>query len=99
MHFVALLIDSIDSYYVDGISLTYGRPRKHIWTFASSLEEIGDHLHSNCPCININQAGSASTPPAFVGNDYTSVIQAFKAHFNIFSMVKILCGMELVVGL
>ena len=29
---------SIDSNYVDGISLTYGRPRKHIWTFAASLD-------------------------------------------------------------
>ena len=24
--------DNIDSYYVDGISLTRGSPRQHIWT-------------------------------------------------------------------
>ncbi len=61
---------SIDSYYVDGISLTHGRPRKHIWTFAGSLDEVGTNPHHNCPCTNINLASSASTPPAFVGNDY-----------------------------
>ncbi len=61
---------SIDSYYVDGISLTHGRPRKHIWTFAGSVDEVGTDPSHNCPCTNINLASSASTPPAFVGNDY-----------------------------
>ena len=50
---------SINDYYVDGVSLTYGNPRQHIWTFASAL-------HSQCSC----QDGSSTTPPAFVGNDY-----------------------------
>ncbi len=61
---------SIDSNYVDGKSLTYGRPRKHIWTFAASLDEVGTYPQYHCPCTNINLASSASTPPAFVGNDY-----------------------------
>ncbi len=61
---------SIDSNYVDGISLTHGRPRNHIWTFAGSLDETGSGSQYNCPCTNINQANSASTSPAFVGNDY-----------------------------
>jgi len=25
-----------NSYYVDGVSLTYGNPRQHIWTFAAA---------------------------------------------------------------
>ena len=32
-------VDSIDSYYVDGVSLTHGRsPRHHIWSFSGGLE-------------------------------------------------------------
>ena len=63
--------NSIDSNYVDGISLTYGSsPRKHIWTFAGGLDEVGSQQRSNCPCTNINQAPSATQPPSFVGNDY-----------------------------
>ena len=45
---------TIDSNYVDGVSLTHGRaPRQHIWTFAVH--------YAGCPC---------GTPPLFVGNDY-----------------------------
>ena len=61
---------NIDSNYVDGVSLTHGRPRKHIWTFVASHDEVGRNPRTNCPCTNITQASSATTPPAFVGNDY-----------------------------
>ena len=59
----------INSHYVDGVSLTHGSPRKHIWTFAASLQEnqvtkFGVNLL--CPC----SPGSTQIPPAFVGNDY-----------------------------
>ena len=57
---------TIDSYYVDGISLTYGSsPRKHIWTFASGFY---DNVPGpdNCPC----SSGSPQSVPSFVGNDY-----------------------------
>ena len=30
---------SIDEPYVDGVSVTYGDPRKHIWTFAGGISE------------------------------------------------------------
>ena len=57
---------TIDSYYVDGISLTYGScPRKHIWTFAAGLFDNVPSPH-NCPC----SSGSPQTVPSFVGNDY-----------------------------
>ena len=57
---------TIDSHYVDGVSLTYGSsPRKHIWTFAAGyFDNIADG--SNCPC----SSGSPQTVPKFVGNDY-----------------------------
>ena len=55
----------INSYYVDGVSLTHGSPRKHIWSFAAGMQENLQHS-SNCPC----SPGSTRIPPAFVGNDY-----------------------------
>ena len=63
---------NLDSNYVDGISLTHGtNPRKHIWTFAAALDEVGTTFsRNNCPCTNVHQAASATQPPAFVGNDY-----------------------------
>ena len=63
----------INSYYVDGVSLTYGSPRHHLWTFASGLSDDdnyseGSHANGafNCPCAK--HPGEA--PPAFVGLDY-----------------------------
>ena len=58
----------INSHYVDGVSLTHGSPRKHIWTFVAGLQK--NTLYSDgtkaCPC----SPGSTQAPPAFVGNDY-----------------------------
>ena len=56
---------TIDENYVDGISLTHGNPRHHIWTFAAARDELG----SACPCVSSNSI-SFSSPPAFVGEDY-----------------------------
>ena len=56
-------------YYVDGVSLTHGDPRQHIWTFAAASDEEGSSLYSYCPCT-ITNGGSPVLPPAFVGNDY-----------------------------
>ena len=56
--------------YVDGISLTHGNPKQHIWTFAAALDEIGSYPHLNCPCTNTSLASNATRPPTFVGNDY-----------------------------
>ena len=62
---------TLDGNYVDGISLTHGaNPRKHVWTFAAALDEVGSWAPFNCPCTNVNRAASASQPPSFVGNDY-----------------------------
>ena len=56
---------TIDS-YIDGVSLTHGQPRQHIWSFAAGLDEVGTHPQHNCPCTNSGRA----VPPPFVGNDY-----------------------------
>ena len=61
---------SIDGYYVDGVSITHGQsPRQHIWTFAAAL---GEEVHSTeflCPC-SIPGITDGISIPSFVGNDY-----------------------------
>ena len=58
--------DSIDGYYVDGVSITHGsNPRKHIWTYICGQFEEGTN-YQNCPCNN----GSEATLPSYVGNEY-----------------------------
>ena len=58
---------NINTNYVDGVSLTHGDPRQHIWSFVAAQDEAGSNPSSACPC---NNAPQATPPPAFVGNDY-----------------------------
>ena len=51
--------------YVDGVSLTHGEQRQHVWTFVAGLQE--DDFFSTCPCTT---NARATPPPNFVGNDY-----------------------------
>ena len=57
---------SIDTYYVDGLSITHGNPRQHIWTYAIGFTDNGNFPRSNCPCATI----PGRTSPSFVGNNY-----------------------------
>ena len=57
---------SIDTIFVDGIVLTHGSPRNHIWTFAAGYGQYGTD-QSNCPC---NGASFSGTIPPYIGNDY-----------------------------
>ena len=59
----------IDSHYVDGISVTRGSPRQHIWTFAAGYDEQIGPSTSRCPCITGNSAVQSSIP-SFVGQNY-----------------------------
>ena len=57
--------NNINTYYADGVSLTHGKTREHIWTLMSGTRDRS--LHSNkCPCTT---AGSFPAP-SFVGSDY-----------------------------
>jgi hypothetical protein len=59
---------TIDGPYVDGVSLTYGSPRQHIWTFANALDETDPYNdESRCSCTDPSRP---ITTPSFVGNDY-----------------------------
>ena len=58
---------SIYTYYVEGISVTHGSPRQHIWTFANGLDEVPTTLsYAKCPCVT----GSTTGIPSFVGQNY-----------------------------
>ena len=62
---------NIDTYYVDGVSLTHGdSPRKHIWTFAGALNEETTNPSVICPCINTAVSSTDPLIPSFVGNNY-----------------------------
>lgn len=41
-------VKNINGPYIDGVSITYGSPRKHVWTYISSLSET---LRPDCPCM------------------------------------------------
>ena len=59
---------TIDQVYADGISITYGTPRNHIWTYAAGVIEGSAILTSNnCPCTSY---GAGLSPPTFVGSNY-----------------------------
>ena len=58
---------SIDGIYVDGISITLGSPRKHVWTYATGpSDNKNNNGGHNCPCATY----PGPRPPVFVGNDY-----------------------------
>ena len=60
---------SINSYYMDGISVTHGSPRQHIWSFVGGLDEdISLHSAASCPCVTGSTARSRT--PSFVGRNY-----------------------------
>ena len=60
----------INSTYVDGVSLTHGNPREHIWTFAAALDRndnVTGERNNHCPC---RFKENPFEPPPFVGEDY-----------------------------
>ena len=64
---------SIDTGYVDGVSITYGSsPRTHIWTYAAGLSEqlLVTSETFSCPCVVAGSSFTPQMPPSFVGNNY-----------------------------
>ena len=59
---------SIESYYMDGISVTHGSPRQHVWSFVGGVDESNTHLGSICPCVTGSTAGTRT--PSFLGQNY-----------------------------
>ena len=59
--------NNLNSYYLDGISITRGSPRQHVWSlmvglFENSVPRRSDM--SNCPCA------TGSPVQSFIGNNY-----------------------------
>ena len=63
----------IDRTYVDGVSITHGSPRQHVWTFADAHDEeitSGHHAEfTSCPCLHPSTSFNGVIP-SFVGEDY-----------------------------
>ena len=59
----------INRYYVNGVSITHGTPRQHVWTLMAGLSEKESVPFSNylCPC---QTGGSHSNVQKFIENDW-----------------------------
>ena len=59
---------SLDDIYLDGVSITHGNPRSHIWTLAAGVTEgsYSDRPGPDCPCSR-EQAVQA---PNYLRNNY-----------------------------
>ena len=60
---------SISEPYLDGVSITYGQPRNHIWSYAGGVTERSlstSNSGTNCPC----STAAGSRPQSFVGDNY-----------------------------
>ena len=54
---------NIDNPYLDGVSVTVGSPRQHVWSFGVGCAQQYGYC---CPCDN----PSNPLPPSFVGDNY-----------------------------
>ena len=56
----------INDHYIDGVSITRGNPRQHLWSFIGAHYETSRFFghRSTCPCSN------GQTTPPFVGDHY-----------------------------
>ena len=65
----------INNYYVDGVSITRGTPRQHVWTLIAGLNQNGICVSYNyqCPCYRGCDGKSCSQwakVESFIGNDW-----------------------------
>ena len=60
---------SINTFYVEGVSVTRGSPRQHIWTFAGGADEQRTFFSLTCPCVTGSTNGG-NIPSSFVGQNY-----------------------------
>ena len=70
----------------DGLSLTWGNPREHIWTFAVAINDVQGQQYPEylCPCTRTGSSGIAIPP--FVGSNYfcdtgNHVYSSINGHF------------------
>ncbi|XP_019860023.1 PREDICTED: uncharacterized protein LOC109588296 [Amphimedon queenslandica] len=56
---------NINSAYIDGVSITRGSPRQHVWSYIAGYQS-NINIGSACPC----NTGATSTVQSFVGEHY-----------------------------
>ena len=56
----------INSFYVDGVSITRGSPRQHVWTLMAGYSEASSSISGSCPC----NTGSSVSVQSFIGDNY-----------------------------
>ena len=61
--------NSINDSYVDGISITRGNPRQHVWTYTAYWYEGYTASHRLCPCGRTNTSDYSNVPD-FVGREF-----------------------------
>ena len=57
---------SIDGAFFDGLSIMYGNPRRHIWTYTAGYADSLNSVSIYCPC----NSGSTFPVPSYVGSNY-----------------------------
>ena len=60
---------NVDGNYVDGISITHGSPRRHLWTYATGIGELAPHNLQRCPCARFDPNDRTGVP-SFVGEHF-----------------------------
>ena len=60
-------ISDINSYYVDGVSITRGSPCQHVWTLMAGFFD-SHYQNNNCPCNT--PPGGTQQVQSFVGSNY-----------------------------
>ena len=69
--FYASRVKTINDAYIDGISITHGTPRRHLWSYAANHDEqYRENANIICPCARPDPDNPSWYIPAFVGNDY-----------------------------
>ena len=59
-------IAGIDDPYIDGLSITYDTPRRHLWTYAVGYAQSEFSFTGNCSCAD----NTGAQPPSFVQDHY-----------------------------
>ena len=67
--------NTIDTAYVDGVSVTHGSPRRHVWSYAAAPSEQL-YAEYRCPCTPNNPTAGRNVPISLLVNIFT-----VKVHF------------------
>ena len=77
---------TINEVYGDGLSITYGMPRQHVWTYVAAVSEgiLNANTDSNCPCSDY----PGVSPPSYIGDNwYCESGNLIQGHQTCFLMI------------